>query len=119
MLAKRNRSHYWLFGIMLLGAIVVALLPWHKRAAVGEHWIAGMLLFGGLCDLLGAFIRSKVTQRVSIDAKDKTVAIVGAGFSRKLSWEQIIGRQLCRQQVRGNSELNGYQLNLVRREATG
>jgi hypothetical protein len=88
---------------------------------VGElkYWIAGMLVFGGLCNIAGALIRSAVTQHISIDAKNKTVAMMGEGFDRKLSWEQIIGLQICRQKVPANSEMNGYQLNLVWKEADG
>ncbi len=53
-----SRSHYLLFGILFIGAVVVALLPWHTRAVVGQvkYWIAGMLLFGGLCDLVGSLV---------------------------------------------------------------
>jgi hypothetical protein len=88
---------------------------------VGElkYWIAGLLVFGGLCDVVGNLIRGAVTQHISIDAKNKTVAIVGEGFDRKVSWEQVIGLQICRQKVLGNSEMNGYQLNLVWKEADG
>jgi hypothetical protein len=78
-----------------------------------------MLLFGGLCDIAGGMIRSAVTQRISINTKSKTVAIVGEGFERKLSWDQVIALQICRQKVPGNSEMNGYQLNLVWKEADG
>lgn len=118
---ETSKSHYWLFGIMVVGAAIVALLPWHTRAVVGElkYWIAGMLLFGGFCDVAGSLIGSAVTQHVSIDAKNKTVAIMGEGFDCKLSWDQVIGLQICRQKVPGNSELNGYQLNLVWKEADG
>jgi hypothetical protein len=118
---ETSKSHHWLFGIMIVGAVIVALLPWHTRAVVGElkYWIAGMLVFGGFCDVVGGLIRGAVTQHVSVDAKNKTVAIVGEGFDRKLSWEQIIGLQICRQKAPRNSELNGYQLNLVWREADG
>lgn len=116
-----SRSHFWLLGVMLVGALVVALLPWHTTAVVGElkYWIAGMFLFGGLCDIVFHLIRNAFGQQVSIDPKNKTVFITGSGFSRKLSWQQIIGLQLCRQKVPGNSEMNGYQLNLVWREADG
>lgn len=118
---EMSRSHRWLFGMMVLSAVIVALLPWHTRAVVGEvkYWIAGMLVFGGFCDLAGSLIRSAVTQHISIDSKNRTVAIMGEGFDRKLSWQQIIGLQLCQQKVRGNSELNGYQLNLIWKEADG
>jgi hypothetical protein len=118
---ETSKSHHWLFGIMVLGAVIVALLPWHTRAIVGElkYWIAGMLVFGGLCDVVGGMIRGAVTQHISIDAKSKTVAIVGEGFDRKLSWDQVIGLQICRQKVLGHSEMNGYQLNLVWGEAGG
>jgi hypothetical protein len=116
-----SRSHRWLFGIMVICAVIVALLPWHTRAVAGElkYWIAGMLVFGGLCDVAGSLIRSTVTQHISIDAKNKTVAVVGEGFDRKLSWQQIIGLQICRQKIPGNSKMNGYQLNLVWKEADG
>lgn len=118
---ETSKSHYWLFGIMVVGAVIVALLPWHTRAVVGElkYWIASMLAFGGLCVAAGDLIRSAVTQHVSIDTKNKTVAIVGEDFDRKLSWEQIIRLQICRQKVPGNSDMNGYQLNLVWKEANG
>ena len=118
---QTSKSHYWLFGIMVVGAVIVASVPWHTRAVVGElkYWIAGMLVLGGLCDVVGSLVRCALTQHISIDAKNKTVAIVGEGFDRKLSWEQVIGLQICRQEVPGNSEMNGYQLNLVWREADG
>ncbi len=54
-----------------------------------------------------------------IDTKSKTVSIASSGFNRKISWEQILGLQICRQTVPGNSEMNGYQLNLVWKEADG
>jgi hypothetical protein len=118
---ETSRSHRWLFAMMVVGAVIVALLPWHTRAVVGElkYWIAGMLVFGALCDIAGGLIRSGVTQHISIDPKNRSVAIVGEGFDRRLSWQQIIGLQICRQKVPGNSEMNGYQLNLVWKEADG
>ena len=118
---EASKAHRWLFGILLVAALVVSLLPWHTRAIVGElkYWIAGMLLFGGFCDLVGSLIQSAVRQRVSIDPKHKTLSIVGSDFKTKLCWEDIIGLQICRQRVAGNSEMNGYQLNLVWREADG
>ncbi len=116
-----SRSHFWLLGVLLTGAVIVALLPWHARAVVGElkYWIAGMLMFGGLCDILGSLVQRTFRQQGAIDAKQKTVLIVGNGINWKLSWEQIIGLQICRQKAVGNSEMNGYQLNLVWREADG
>jgi len=116
-----SRSHHWLFAILLVGATVIALLPWHTRAIVGEvkFWIAGMLLFGGICDLVGSSVRSAVTQKISIDSKNRRLSIRGKAFSRKISWDQIIGLQICRQRVPGESEANGYQLNLVWVEADG
>jgi hypothetical protein len=118
---QTSRSHYWLAGSLLVAAVAVALLPWHTRAVVGElkYWIAGMLLFGGLCDLLFGFVVRGVTQEVSIDPKNRTLSIVGDGFSHRLSWGQIVGLQLCRQKAPGHSELNGYQLNVVWRAADG
>jgi hypothetical protein len=118
---ETSKAHRWMFGIMVVGAAIIALLPWHTRAIVGElkYWIAAMLVFGGLCDVAGSLIRSAVTQHISIDAKNKTMVIVSEGYERKLSWEQVMGLQICRQKVPGNSEMNGYQLNLVWKEADG
>jgi hypothetical protein len=116
-----SRSHFWLLGIMLVGTVVVALLPWHTKAAVGElkYWIAGMFLIGGLCDMVPHLIRDAIGQQVSIDPTDETVSITGGGFNWKVSWQQVIELQICRQRVPGNSELNGYQLNLVWRDVDG
>ena len=116
-----SRSHFWLLGVLLTGAVVVALLPWHTKAVVGDlkYWIAGMFLFAGFCDIAGHLIQYAVRQQVSIDPKNKTVSITDGGFNLKLSWEQVIGLQICRQKVPGNSELNGYQLNLVWRDPDG
>jgi len=116
-----SRSHFWSLGILLIAALIVASLPWHTRAAVGElkYWIAGMLLFGGLCDIIGTFIQSRFRQQVAIDPKNKTVAIAGSDLTCKLAWTQIVGLQICRQEVAGNSDMNGYQLILVWREADG
>ena len=116
-----SRSHFWLLGILLIAALIIASLPWHTRAMVGElkYWIAGMLLFGGLCDIIGTFLQSRFRQQVTIDPKNKTVSIAGSDLNCKLAWEQIIGLQICRQKVAGNSEMNGYQLILVWREADG
>jgi hypothetical protein len=116
-----SHSHFWLLGIMLVGTVVVALLPWHTKAAVGElkYWIAAMFLLGGLGDIVPHLISNAVGQQVSVDPKNQAISITGSGFSRKLSWQQVIELQVCRQRVPGNSEMNGYQLNLVWRDADG
>ena len=115
------RSHFWMLGILLIAAVVVASLPWHTRAIVGElkYWIAGMLLFGGLCDIVGTLVQSRFRQQVAIDPKNKTVSIAGSGLNCKVAWEQIIGLQICRQKVPGNSHMNGYQLILVWKDTDG
>lgn len=114
-------SHWWLLGIMLVGAIVMALLPWHTKAAVGDlkYWIAGMFLVGGICDIVFHLIRNASGQQVTVDPKNETLSIASRAFSVKLCWRQILALQVCRQKVRGNSEMNGYQLNLVWLDADG
>ncbi|OQB91236.1 MAG: hypothetical protein BWX84_01483 [Verrucomicrobia bacterium ADurb.Bin118] len=116
-----SRSHYWLCGSLGLAGIVVALLPWHTRAVVGplKFWVAGIFWVAGVCDLLGSWLRSTFEPQIPIDPKNRIIAIVGDGFSRRIPWTQIIGLQICRQTVPGNSGMNGYQLNLVWREADG
>src|SRR5688572_3700844 len=56
-----SRSHFWMAAILVVSALIVAFLPWHTRTVAGElkYWIAGMLLFGGLCDLVGTFVQSR------------------------------------------------------------
>ncbi len=116
-----SRSHWWLLGIMLVGALVVALLPWHTKAVVGElkYWIAGMFVLGGLCDIIFSLIRNARGQQVTIDPKNETLAISSSHFSVKLGWRQILALQVCHQKVREDSEMNGYQLNLVWTDADG
>ena len=114
-------SHWWLLGIMLVGAIVVALLPWHTKATVGDlkYWVAGMFLLAGICDIVFHLIRNAYGQQVTVDPKNETLSISSRTFSAKLCWRQILALQVCRQKIRGNSELNGYQLNLVWLDADG
>ena len=119
---ESSYSHFWLLGVMLAGAVVMALLPWHTRADVGgelKYWIAGIFVFGGICGVVPHFIRNACGQNVTIHPKNKTLCITSSDFNGKLSWEQIMGLQLCRQRVLGNSEMNGYQLNLVWTDARG
>ena len=32
---ETSHSHRWFLGILVVGAVIVALLPWHTRAVVG------------------------------------------------------------------------------------
>lgn len=114
-------SHWWFFGIMLVGAVVVTLLPWHTKAALGDlkYWVAGMFLMAGICDIVFLLIRNAYGQQVTVDPKNETLSITSPTFSANICWRQILALQVCRQKVPGNSETNGYQLNLVWLDADG
>jgi len=119
---ESSYSHFWLLGALLVGAVVMALLPWHTRADVGgelKYWIAGIFAFGGICGVVPHFIRNARGHNITVDPKNQTLCIASGDFSGKLSWQQIMGLQICRQKVRGDSEMNGYQLNLVWTDAGG
>jgi hypothetical protein len=119
---ESSYSHFWLSGVLLACAVVLALLPWHTRANVGgelKYWVAGILVFGCVCSVVPYFIRNAWGQTITIDPKKQTLCITTDDFSRKLTWEQVIGLQICRRKVPRDSEMNGYQLNLVWRDAEG
>ena len=116
-----HHSHYWLLGILVTCAVVAALLPWQTSAMVGKvkYWVAGMFLFAGACDIVGLLMLRKLGQQVCVDPRNKTLSITRDDFEQQLSWHQIIELQICRQRVPGNSEMNGYQLNVVWRDGDG
>ena len=119
---ESSYSHFWFVGFMLVAALVTALLPWHTMADVGgklKYWIAGFFVFGGICGFVPYFIRNACGQNITIDAKNKTLCITSNDLIERLFWQQIMGLQICRQKVAGNSEMNGYQLNLVWKDADG
>lgn len=117
-----SNSHFWFLGFTSVAALVLALLPWHTKVPVGgelKYWFAGMSVLAGLIDVVGSFIAQSFRQDVTIDRKNKTLSISGNDLSAKLSWENILGIQICRQKDPENSEMNGYQLNLVWKDAKG
>lgn len=119
---ESSYSHFWLLGVMLAAAIVILLLPWSTMAGVGgklKYWIAGICVWGGICGFVPYFIRNAWGQNVTIDPKRQRLSITSNDFCGQISWQQIVGLQICRQKIRGESELNGYQLNLVWLEANG
>ena len=112
---ESSRSHFWLSGSMLVAALVISLLPWETRAIVGKlkYWVAGGCVWGGICGVVPYFIRNAYGQVITINPKEKTLAIRSADYVGTVPWDQILGLQVCQQKVQGNSELNGCQLNLV------
>src|SRR5947208_3361720 len=112
---ESSYSHFWFFGVMLAAAAVVLLLPWETRAVVSKlkYWIAGMFVGGGICGFVPYFIRNPCGQVITIDPRNKTLRIASDPFSGNVSWQQILGLQICYQEVQGDSEMNGFQLNLV------
>lgn len=94
-----SRSHYWLCGSLGLAGIVVALLPWHTRAVVGplKFWVAGIFWRGGVCVLLGGWLRSTFGPQISIDPKIGSSRLSAkdsaAGFpGHKLSDSRFAGK---------------------------
>jgi hypothetical protein len=118
---ESSYSHFWFFGVMLAAAGVALLLPWETRAIVGKlkHWVAGILVWGGICGFVPYFIRNACGQRINVDPHNMTLRIASSDFSGIVSWQQIIGLQICHQKVPGDSRLSGFQLNLVWAEAGG
>lgn len=95
-----SRSLFWLSGILLVGAVVVAVLPWHTRAVVGElkYWIAGILLFGGICDMTPHLRWQAWGQQISIDPRKKpslsrTVVSIGSSPGSSSSDFSYAGRK--------------------------
>ena len=112
---ESSYSHFWFFGTMLAVAVVILLLPWDTKASVGKlkYWIAGFCFLGAICGVVPYFIRNVCGQVITIDPKNKSLCITSNDFSGKISWQQIMGLQICVQKIPGDSEMNGYQLNLV------
>ncbi len=109
---ESSYSHFWFFGVMGTVAAIVLLLPWETASAFGElklkYLIAGGCVFGGLFGLLPYFIRNAFGQLITIDPEAKTLRILSGQFSGLISWNDIIGLQICCQENDG-----GFQLNLV------
>jgi len=113
---ESSYSDIWLSGGMLVAAVVVALLPWHTKASPGgdlKYYVSGMLVWGAVCSFVPYFIRNACGLSVAVNPEAKMLSIMSGGSNVKLSWNQIAGLQICRRKVPGNSEMNGYQLNLV------
>ena len=103
--------------------------------ALSEQLIAAQPLIGnlardpslrGLFDTLALFIAGAGKDHAAVSRLDPTLAAIGdavkavlEGRAEPLSWQQIIGLQICRQKVQGDSEMNGYQLNLAWSDPSG
>jgi hypothetical protein len=119
---ESSHSHRWLFAVMMFAAVVACFLPLREVAIGGtqlKYWIAGGCIWTGLCGFVPHFFRNTLGQTIIINPSDETFQIVERDRTEKISWRDIIGLQICHQKERGNSELNGYQLNLVWKDPAG
>lgn len=119
---ESSYSHFWFLGIMLIAAIAVGSLPWSTEAALGlklKYWIAGGLLWGGICGAAPYWVRNALGQVIITDPIGRTLTIRHNGAVQNILWKDILGLQVCYHEVRSNPRLNGYQLNLVWRDSRG
>jgi hypothetical protein len=113
---ESSYSAFWLSGIILIVAIVVAALPWETKAVAGtklKDWVVGGCIFWILCTVLPYFIRNAFGQSIIIDPEKQTLRIWSRNPEKTILWRQIIGLQICHEKVERDSELTGHQLNLV------
>lgn len=105
----------------MAAGVITASLPWHTKATVGElkFWISGFFVLGALATIIGNSLRGALTQQVTVDPNAKTVTICKDQFLKKLRWQEILGVQLCYNEKPGQSEMNGYQVNLVWKATDG
>ncbi|MDB6151870.1 MAG: hypothetical protein JWL90_323 [Chthoniobacteraceae bacterium] len=119
---ESSYSHFRLFGVLFLAAAVISLLPWQAVAYGGlklKYWIAIGCAWGGICGLAPYFIRNALGQTIIVDPRGKTLRIKSSGVEQTIAWQEIIAVQICHQEVSGDLEMSGWQLNLVWRDSHG
>lgn len=118
---ESSYSHFWLFGVMLISAVVVLQLPWETEAPVGKlkHWVSGFLVWGGICGLVPYIIRNVYGQTITIDPRNMTLRISRRNLSTVVLWKHIVGLQVCHQNDPNDMRISGFQLNLLWTEAEG
>lgn len=118
---ESSYSHFWFFGVMLVLAVVALQFPWETGSSVGKlkYWVAGFLVWGGICGLFAYIIRNAYGQIITIDPRNKTLRIANRNLSTVVSWQHIVGLQVCHQNDAKDVAMKGFQLNLVWTDVEG
>ncbi len=120
---ESSYSHFGFFAFMLVAAGALALSPWDARSASGawplKYVIAGGMVWAGLCGFAPYWVRNAFGQKIIVDPVKRMWTIRRRSSERVVPWNDVLGLQICRQVVSSTSKLNGYQLNLVWRDASG
>ncbi len=118
---ESSYSHFGFFGVMLAVAVMIVFAPWETQAMFFKlkYWMAIGCIWGGICGLIAYFIRNACGQHIIIDPKAKTISITCKDLKETISWDQIVGLQICYETNPTDSDFNGFQLNLVWLAAEG
>ena len=119
---ESSYSHLWFFGIMITIALVIAVLPWDTESDIGgkvKYWLAGICIWGAICGLAPYFVRNAFGQTIIIDPKEQTLRIKKGTTNQTMAWRDVIGLQVCELKTPGDSKIEGYQLSLVWKDASG
>ena len=120
---ESSYSHFGFGALTLVAAGALALSTWDARSASGawplKYVIAGGLVWAGLCGFAPYWVRNAFGQKIIVDPIKRTWAIRRRSAEQVVSWDDVLGLQICRQVVSSTSKLNGYQLNLIWRDDSG
>jgi len=119
---ESSYGHLRFFAALAIIAGVICFLPWNTLANDGvklKYYIAGGVLWGGICGLFPYFIRNAFGQHIIINPQERTLQIVKDATTKTIAWDQIVGLQICHQKFPEDHELDAYQLNLAWKISTG
>ena len=120
---ESSYSHFGLFAVLLVAAGALVFSTWDAETPC-EEWplkflIAGGLVWAGICGVGPYWVRNAFGQTILVDPVKRTWTIRRRSSDQVLPWKDVLGLQICRQIASPSSKLNGYQLNLVWRDASG
>jgi len=112
LVQESSYSMLWFAAGMFLTAIACCFIPWEVRSFLGRgpkvvYFIAGGFAWGGICVVLGYYIRNMLIQSIIIDMRLEQVSIEASDFRHQFPMIDVIGVQLCK----GDSRC--FQANLV------
>ncbi len=101
--------------VMFIVAVLVCFIPWDERAFLGnglkvKYFIAGGIIWGGMCVLGMYWFRNARGQRLVIDPHAEKLTILTPQRQVEIRMEDIVGTQICKGE-------HGFQANLVYRDA--